>query len=157
MVDPSLLHTFNVDVPTDRRRYTGTFTTKKLSISDLALIGVRKVQLNGGLHYDSANPGKGIDFATDELNSMLAHMGLAVTAAPDWWNMDELTDLSVILEVYKEVISFENTFLGSGQAPQGDGSGGRGQTDSTKTEESANPAGSTQPVVVGQVQTSLEP
>lgn len=157
MVDPSLLHTFNVDVLTDRRRYTGTFTTKKLSISDLAQIGVRKVQLNGGLHYDPDNPGKGIDFATDELNSMLAHMGLAVTAAPDWWNMDEITDLTVILEVYKEVISFENTFLGSGQSSGGKGSGGSGQADSTKTEESTNPAGGDQPVVVGQVQASLEP
>jgi hypothetical protein len=157
MVDPSLLHTFNIDVLTDRRRYTGTFTTKKLSIRDLTQLGVRKVQLNGGLHYDATNPGKGIDYATDELNSMVAHMGLAITTAPDWWNLDDLVDLSVLVTVYDEVISFENTFLRRRETPEGDGSRGSSQGDSAQEDAQANPAGSDSAVVGEQVQAALEP
>ncbi len=157
MIDPSLLHTFNVDVLTDRRRYTGAFTTKKLSIRDLTQLGVRKVQLNGGLHYDHLNPGKGVDHATDELNSMVAHMELALTSIPDWWDLDNITDMSVLTTVYSEVISFENSFLGRGQDPQGEGSRSSSQEDSPKAEEESNPAGGNKPVVVGQVQASLEP
>jgi len=157
MVDPSLLHTFSVDVLTDRRRYAGTFTTKKLSIRDLTQLGVRKVQLNGGLHHDPNRPGQGIDAGTDELNSMIAHMELALTAAPDWWNLDDITDLSVLTSVYSEVISFENTFLGRGKASGGAGSGGSSQEDSTSAQAQASPAGDSQPVVVEQVQAALEP
>lgn len=157
MVDSSLLHTFNVDVLTDRRRYTGTFTTKKLSIHDLTQLGVRKVQLNGGMHYDKDNPGQGIDEGTDELNTMIAHLSLAVTEAPDWWNLDDLTDLSVLTNVYKEVISFENRFLGRRKAPAGEGSGGSSQEDSQEAQGEANATGASQQVVGGQVQASLEP
>lgn len=157
MVDPSLLHTFSVDVPSERRRYAGTFTTKKLSIRDLSQVGVRKVQLNGGMHYDSTKPGQGIDAATDELNSMVAHMELALTAAPDWWNLDDITDPAVLTAVYSEVISFENTFLGRGKASGGAGSGVSSQEDSASAQEQANPAGSNQSVVVGQVPSALEP
>lgn len=157
MIDPSLLHTFNVDVLTERRRYTGTFTTKKLSVRDLTQLGVRKVQLNGGLHYDAEKPGQGIDFATDDMNAMIAHMELALTAIPDWWNLDEITDLAVIYEVYGEVISFENSFLRRRGTSQGEGPGGSGQEDSAKTEAQANTDGSDPAVVVEQVQASLEP
>jgi len=157
MVDPSLLHTFSVDVPSERRRYEGTFTTKKLSIRDLSQVGVRKVQLNGGMHYDRDRPGQGIDAATDELNSMVAHMELALTAAPDWWNLDDITDPAVLTAVYSEVISFENTFLGRGKASGGAGSRVSGQEDSATAQEQAVPTGDNQPVVVEQVQAALEP
>lgn len=157
MVDPSLLHTFSVDVPSERRRYAGTFTTKKLSIRDLSQVGVRKVQLNGGMHYDKDTPGQGIDAPTDELNSMVAHMELALTAVPDWWNLDDITDPAVLTAVYSEVISFENTFLGRGKASGGAGSGVSSQEDSASAQEQANPAGSNQSVVVGQVPSALEP
>lgn len=157
MVDTSLFHTFNVDVLTDRRRYVGVFTTKKLSIRDLTQLGVRKVQLNGGMHFDAATPGQGIDEGTDELNTMIAHLSLAVTEAPEWWNLDDLTDLSVLTSVYKEVISFENSFLGRGKAPQGAGSGGSSQEDSKEAQGEADASGTPQQVVGGQVQASLEP
>ena len=115
------------------------------------------LQLNGGMHFDAATPGQGIDEGTDELNTMIAHLSLAVTEAPEWWNLDDLTDLSVLTSVYKEVISFENSFLGRGKAPQGAGSGGSSQEDSKEAQGEADASGTPQQVVGGQVQASLEP
>jgi hypothetical protein len=158
MVDSSLLHTFSVDVlSSNQQRYQGQFTTKKLSIRDLTTVGVRKVQLNGGMHWSPTAPGQGIDEGTDDLNSMIAHLEVALTSYPRWWNLDEITDMSVLGSVYREVISFENSFRGRGQTAEGEGPGGSGQADSASAQGEANPAGSNQQVVGEQVQASLEP
>jgi hypothetical protein len=158
MVDSSLLHTFSVDVmSSNQQRYEGQFTTKKLSIRDLTAVGVRKVQLNGGMHYSAAAPGHGIDEGTDDLNSMIAHLEIALQTSPKWWNLDEITDMTVLGSVYKEVISFENSFLRRGQASEAEGAGGSSEADSAKAQGEANPAGSSQQVVGEQVQASLEP
>ena len=158
MVDSSLLHTFSVDVlASNQQRYEGQFTTKKLSIRDLTSVGVRKVQLNGGMHFSATAPGQGIDEGTDDLNSMIAHLEVALTSYPRWWNLDEITDMTVLGSVYREVISFENSFLRRGQTAEAEGRGGSSQADSEAAEAEAKPAGSNQQVVDEQVQASLEP
>lgn len=157
MVDSSLLHTFNVSVLTDYRRYTGSFTTKKLSVRDFAQLGVRKVQLNGGLHFNPEMAGHGVDKATDELNTMIAHLELALVEYPEWWNLDELTDLTVLSEVYGEVISFENSFLGRRKTSGDKGAGGSSEADSTSAQSEANDAGPVAQVVGSEVQSALEP
>lgn len=149
-----LLHNFSVDYKSDAddRRYVGDFTTKKLAIRDLAALGVRKAQLNGGYHHDSENPGKGVDEQTDEFNAMIAHLELALVKFPQWWNMDEITDVSLIGHIYKEVISFENKFRGSGGVSGGESEGsGPAETPEADTD------GSSGPVVDPEVQASLEP
>lgn len=155
----NLLHTFSIDFTSDvdDSRYRGTFTTKKLTIRDMTQLGVIRTQLCGGLHYNPATPGQGIDADTYNINSMMAHLQLTLTEFPDWWNLDQLTDLDLLSEVYKEVISFENNFSGSGSRAKGAGSGGRSQEASSKTEAGANPAGVVEQVVAGQVSASLEP
>jgi len=157
MVDSALSHTFNISVLTDYKRYTGSFTTKKLSVRDFAQLGVRKVQLNGGFHYNPKALGQGIDQATDELNTMIAHLELALIEYPEWWNLDELTDLTVLSEVYGEVISFENSFLGRRNASEDKGSGRSSEADSTAAQSKANDAGSVTQVVDPEVQAALEP
>ncbi len=161
-----LLHTFEVDFSSniDDRRYQGTFTSKKLSIRDLAALGVRKAQLSGGLHYDGAHPGHGVDEQTDEFNNMIAHLELAITQAPDWWNLDDISDLELLAAVYGQVVEFENSFFRRG----------RGGAQSTEESDSdtllggsadigaddspgANGGGNITKVVGTEVQASLEP
>jgi len=156
-----LLHTFSVDFKSavDDRRYIGDFTTKKLAIRDISALGVRKTQLNGGFHTDPANPGYGVDDQTDEFNNMLAHLEIALVAKPVWWRLDEITDLQLIAEVYKEVISFENNFLRREQprTSSGDELGRSSEGSSTTAEKRPDVAGSPREVVAEEVQSALEP
>ena len=159
MVDSSLTHTFNVDFYSEasQRRYAGTFTTKKLTIRDMTRVGVRKVQLCGGLSYDPVHPGQGLDFATFQINGMIAHLEIALTEYPKWWNMDELTDIEVMSKVFEEVIAFENNFPGRGSA-SAEGGHKRGGAGSGETQEGgSDSAGNAPQVVGGEVQASLEP
>ena len=151
------VHVFSIDYQSDQdeTRYQGKFTIKKLSIRDIAAMGVRKAQLNGGMHYDPAHPGRGIDKDTDENNAMIAHLELSIKDAPSWWNLDVITDTGLIVTVFQEVMTFEQTFL----SRQSDGALARisGEGGSSTTVPQTNHAGSVVPVVVEKVQASLEP
>ena len=108
-----LRHSFEVDFLSkiDGKRYTGRFTCKKLSIKDLSQLQVKKVVLNGGFHYDSDNPGKGVSEETDWTNHMLAHLEVAIIQAPlEWWDINNIYDLDLVIHVYKTVAKFEGTF-----------------------------------------------
>lgn len=155
-----LFHTFKVDWTTsDGERYLGSFTTKKLSVADTATIGVRKAQRNGGMYYDHDHPGSGVDFDTDNFNAMLAHCDVALVDVPEWWDLDTITDASLIGYVYEEVMKHENSFLGRGGKPTSEVSvsGGRGERSSESDLPSADAGGDAGAVVRGQVQDPLEP
>lgn len=153
----NLTKTFAIDFVSEAesQRYQGSFTIKKLSIRDIAALGVRKAQLNGGMYYDANNPGRGVDEQTDDFNNMIAHLELSVKNAPTWWDLDKINDVSLLGKVFKEVLDFENSFLrrASDRAVNvGDGAGsGSGNV------SEANSTGSVVPVVGKEVQASLEP
>lgn len=108
----NLLKTFTVDFTSDHGiRYKGQFTTSKLTIADLASLGVRKAQLNGGMHHDVDNPGMGVDVQTDDFNSMIAHLDMSLKEWPDWWDLNQITDGDLLALVFEEVVSHENSFL----------------------------------------------
>lgn len=144
----------------DEILYKGKFVSKKLSIRDLAALGVRKAQLNGGMHHDRENPGHGVDEQTDEFNNMVAHLELSILEAPKWWNLDEITDIDLIARVYREVIAFENKFLGrrrGAQSDEGHDSDGSSEDGGTSDSPSADVARDLREVVDEEVQPSLEP
>ena len=151
------IHTFNVDIKTPRRRYEGAFTVKKLSVREIAQMGVRRIQMNGGLHYDPANPGKGLDPMTDEFNAVFAHLELAITEAPDWWDLDKLADFSVVSAVYQEVLDFETKFLGYGQDSSDNGQGRSDQNDRSSSKNESDDDRHSPEMVGSEVQSSLEP
>lgn len=144
----------------DNQRYTGNFTFKKLSIRDLAALGVRKTQLNGGLHHDPANPGRGVDEQTDEFNGMIAHLELCIVEAPPWWNLDQISDVELVGKLYQEAMTFENSFLRRGQGtanlegsqPSGDSQAGR-----EAAGKASDVPGAASEVVGREVQAALEP
>ncbi len=152
-----LTKTFTIDYNSeqDGMRYKGTFTIKKLSIRDLAALGVRKAQLNGGMYYNDSTPGRGVDEQTDDFNNMIAHLELSIKDSPDWWNLDQITDVELLGFVFKEVMDFENTFLARKASRKIAGGNGNGSSQADLQE--ANTAGGPRSVVVEEVQTALEP
>lgn len=152
-----LIKTFTIDYlsQVDDVRYKGSFTTKKLSIRDLASLGVRKSQLNGGMHHDNMNPGRGVSAETDDFNNMVAHLEISLKEAPKWWNLDELNDLNLVALVYKEVIDFEHSFLR--RVEQDEVSGGDGEGSGSGSVPEADSEGVLGAVVVKKVPTALEP
>jgi hypothetical protein len=154
------IHTFTIDFTSeiDDYRYQGSFSCKKLSIYDTSALGVRKAQLNGGMHHDPNNPGRGVDEDTDEYNSMVAHLELALTVTPPWWDLHKISDNDLVLAVYREVATFENTFLGRkrhAEADTGllDSSEGTGDRDVSP----ANTVRELGEVVEREVSSALEP
>lgn len=99
----------------DNVLYEGEFTIKRLSISDFNKQQIRKLQLNGGYHYDSSNPGVGVSRDVDFFNDVISHLEIAIIKAPKWWDLDEMTDVGVVYAVHEEVIAFENSFLNRGK------------------------------------------
>ena len=136
-----LTKSFSIDYQseTDGRRYMGTFTCKKLTIRDLSRLGHRKAELCGGHSYNPET-GMGIDPGTAYLNEMIAHCEIALVSKPDWFDTDNLTDLELLTEVYKEVTAFEVNFRGDKPPVNGQVS-----TGSSETSSSAQPPGSGRP------------
>lgn len=155
------LKTFKLDFYSeiDGKRYVGPFTTKKLSIQEIATMGVRKAQLNGGFYYDSENPGCGISESTDEVNSIIAHLEVALVDWPDWFQLSEIVDQDLLGAIYQEVLDHEVTFLGSQREKnkRTGGSDGAGDGDGKSDSSEADSSGGSGEVVDEEVQTALEP
>lgn len=152
-----LTKTFSIDFVSEveNQRYQGTFTIKKLTIRDLAALGVRKAQLNGGMHYDQNNPGRGVDEQTDDFNNMIAHLELSVKSSPAWWDLDKIVDVNLLGKVFKEVLDFENSFLRRAVDRATNAGDGAGSGSGNVSE--ANTGGIVSSVVVQEVHAALEP
>lgn len=155
-----MFHTFSIDIETDYGdHFFGNFTCRKLSIADYAKLGVMKAELNGGMHFDPDNPGRGVDADTDSFNGMLAQLELAIVTAPEWWDLTTLTDMDVLSAVMKEVNEFESSFHATkrrksarnGESDGADTADGRGDTQESRD------GGATREVVDEEVQSALEP
>lgn len=153
----SLIKTFAIDFTSEveDRRYQGSFTIKKLGIREMGALGVRKAQLNGGMYFDSENPGRGVDEQTDSFNNMIAHLEIAIKAAPDWWNLDKLSDPQLIGKVFQEVLEFENSFLRRKSDRDADNGSGAGSSQEAVSQTNANRG--TVTLVGKEVQSALEP
>lgn len=153
------LHTFHVEIHSegDDMTYKGKFTVKKLSLRDLAALGVRKSQLQGGLHFDPSNPGRGVDEITDQMNTIIAQCEFSIVEAPEWWDLGKITDMEVLYKVYEEVISFENSFHGPRRSGNGSTAGGTGQGDGPGDSSSSDHGGMAGSVVEQEVLDPLEP
>jgi len=141
--------------PHDGKVYEGQFTTKKLSIKGITAVQVRKVQLNGGWYHDDDKPGVGIDDQTDWTNYMIAHLEQSLIRKPTWWNLDEIDDFDLVLEVFRQVADFENTFHSPLKGAAIGVSGSQGDSGRASTQSGA--AGHATPVGRGEVPPSLEP
>lgn len=104
---------FDLDF-TDSRGYhwRGSFKTHILSISERAQVGLTKSRLAGGLSVSV------IDGETSLILEMQAHLAIALLKWPDWAEeLGSIRDVNVLGAIYKEVVSHEERFWGTG--PQG--------------------------------------
>lgn len=139
----------------DDELYDGVFTCKKRSIADDSKLGVRIVQLNGGMHYDDSSPGYGVDENTYSLNYMLATLEIGLIQKPDWFDVNNLIDQELLHLVFQEVASFEAKFR---RKPGQSANNNSTSTDRSKAQEDeANRSGTPGRVVSREVQASLEP
>lgn len=136
--------------------YEGQFMVKRFTIRDKTSIAVRKVQLNGGYHYEEN--GLGVDESTDTLNYMIAVVELGVLAAPGWWNVTNNYDGSLLGAIYREVQDFQNSFRTvKPTVQQPTGTAQTSQEGSSTPGQGTNGPGATPAVVGTEVQYSLEP
>lgn len=155
--------TFTIDYLSDATgdKYTGAFTSKKLSILDQAKISRRKSELCGGMFCvrdDDGNPtGQGIDEWSEVQARMIAILEVALVQKPQWWDLDVLYDEELLGKVFEEVMLFENTFRRragtSNPSEVGDGSS---QGDSQGTHTEANNISNAPQVVDEKVSASLD-
>lgn len=150
-------HTFRIshESTIDGQTYEGVFTCKKRSIQDDSKLGVRIVQLNGGMHYDDSKPGYGVDENTYSLNFMIATLEIGLTQKPDWFDVNTLVDQELLHLVFKEVASFEASFR---RKPKQQPDDSTVSTAGSKAQESQTDGSrETRKVVPREIQASLEP
>ena len=123
------------------RHYHGNFTTKKLTIGDISRMGVIKAQLCGGLVYDPLS-GKGVETRISNINEMISHCQVALVNSPEWWNPEEFIDPEILTLVWKEVVTFENSFRGRGTEGSNNGTSVQNQSQ----EESQGEGGPTRSI-----------
>jgi len=157
------LNTFNLDFTSeeDDEVYKGQFTSRKLSIMDHSKVQRRRNELNGGHHCvtdDDGNfTGVGMDPETDYFHYMIAVLEVCLIQKPSWWDFDTLYDRSVVMKVFSEVMTFENSFRKRrrGTAQESNTSAGS-QGNSTKEPEEPLNDHLPQKVVGKEVQASLD-
>jgi hypothetical protein len=105
------------------KMWSGMFTNRILSITDLAVVGAMAARMTGGM------PAASLDPVTADLNYKAAYMAKSLVKRPsegdpNHWSKDlgELTDILVLDALWQEVTSHEATFHGRQQA-QGGGEG----------------------------------
>lgn len=115
MENKNNLHIFTIDFESeeDRCTYKGQFTCKKPSVLDKSKIGVKHAQLNGGRTLIREN-GKvvagDIDEMTDFINYIFAFLEFTLIQKPQWWDLNTITDINLVIKVYEEVDKFIGSF-----------------------------------------------
>lgn len=161
------INTFSIEYKSEmeQKTYQGQFTSRIATVMDKSKINVRRSQLNGGMycHKDDQDvpTGRGIDETTEYMNHVIAFLEIVLMQKPVWWVLEgegAITEWDLIEAVFKEVMSFENSFR----------TGGRSTSESKGSSQSSEGNGQTKPsqanlgdnapkVVDRQVQTALDP
>ena len=87
--------------PDDDTLHTGAFTARRLTMALLAEQAVVKARMNGGL---SIAP------SIDNMNEMRSYLAVAISDAPEWWNLDDAYDLAFLRALWEYVSSWEGSF-----------------------------------------------
>lgn len=149
-------HTFTIQHRTSEGNLLeGQFTTRKMSIREHTSVTVRKIQLNGGFHYDERKPGYGIDEQTDYTNHILATLEICLIQKPIWFDVSTIDDLELLVKVYKACVDFENSVFSPQLKAAADVGGS--QVGGGGASQQPGAAGSVATVGRGQVQPTLDP
>lgn len=148
-----------VDSEGDDCTYEGDFTIKRQGIMDYSRQQLRKLELNGGRYHVRDDPGAGVPWSMEYFNEMISTLEITVLKAPDWWDLEEISDFEVMDAVYKEVTAFEATFLNRkrNQVSPTQPSVGNSAADSSTQRGSADATASSDSVVGKEIPPALQP
>jgi hypothetical protein len=62
------------------------------------------------MHYDDETPGYGVDAYTNGISLVISRLKTALVTTPEWWDLEEITDMELILEVHTKLIEYYDTF-----------------------------------------------
>lgn len=102
---PPMVHEFEINVVGEEtgERYKGTFQYKRPNIGLRRQIKIYEDQLNNGSETLDAN--------IRALNLIVSHLHFTLIEYPKWWNgAVDMYDENVLVEIYKEVLNFEESF-----------------------------------------------
>lgn len=105
---PEFEFSFTLDVIGSQtgKRFVGDFVYHRPNIRDNSNIAKYRARLDG----DLAN----IDSSISTLHFALAHLRFTLSESPKWWSESDygmdLYDVNVVLELFKTVDKFEETF-----------------------------------------------
>lgn len=100
-------HSFNFSYKSGSREYSGSFKTKILTVRERQAMGLLRAQYAGGIAYEQLDP------FTQELNLILAHLGMCLVERPDWAeDLQGLDDENILYKIYEEVVAHEAIFRG---------------------------------------------
>ncbi len=106
--------TFDIDWvhPRSKKRFSGLFTNKILTLQDQVSVGNLRSVLTNSLPVDS------LDGETATLSMAQAHMGYSLVVKPKWFDPTQLHSAQLLYMVYDKVLEHEKFFRGPPQAPK---------------------------------------
>lgn len=108
--DPKLNEEYEFDFNWKDKRgnvWEGHFKNKILTIGEQQAVGILRSKLSGGVPVTS------LDFITNELNLIIAHLSISLIEKPKWAeDLRSLKHIDLLHDLYKEVASHEAMFFG---------------------------------------------
>ena len=100
----SKTYTFEKEISISCKKRKGTFIAKYLGVAARLRIGTIRAKLLDGA------PSQSVDTLTDDIAYMIAYLQVALTKTPNWWDIEQLDDISDLRDVYLEVYNFNQFF-----------------------------------------------
>ena len=60
-------------------------------------------------------PSQSVDTLTDDIAYMIAYLTVALIKIPNWWNYEEIDEISDLRDMYLEVYNFIQSFRGQNE------------------------------------------
>lgn len=105
----SKTYTFEKTVSVGGEKKKGTFKAKYLGVASRLRIGTIRAKLLDGA------PSQSVDTLTDDIAYMIAYLTVALIKIPNWWNYEEIDEISDLRDMYLEVYNFIQSFRGQNE------------------------------------------
>lgn len=109
--------TFDASVSIDGVRRVGTFTAQYMPVMGRIKMGVTLSALLDGKQVQDVDP------LTGDLAYMLSLLSVTLTATPSWWDINKIDDEKDLMNIFKIVDSFQQSFRAQDDAKENAGRG----------------------------------
>ena len=109
--------TFDASVSIDGVRRVGTFTAQYMPVMGRIKMGVTLSTLLDGKQVQDVDP------LTGDLAYMLSLLSVTLTATPSWWDINKIDDEKDLMNIFKTVDSFQQSFRAQDDAKENAGCG----------------------------------